>query len=342
VGLPQWDLASKGQRRDGMCWKHGDELYNDGRAFKLTFRDETGVIVTVIADNYYGYCKKEIKTQISYSANLFGLCEEEHAGGALVFPSYDLGEEFSAEKRDRGLGRTFDEMMSDYGDLMDICPEGYAVDKRFPEIVYVSEEVCFDLHKQTASWLRDGIERKIKLLPGRMYISPSGYKVHMLKPAGGRAWRLIGTVAEGTLCHKPSTVSGGGKSEISKPITDSIIQGPVYVADFKRDFDLVEQLINRDYTGRFRDGRMTRASRPILSPGRSLGSVIKLLTPAPDQYTDVYSAWLDSIPQYLRELVFVVKRFYKPIWARAGANILAWTLSTAFPLTNSNATTVGW
>ena len=50
-------------------------------------------MVTIIADNYYGYCKKEVKTQISFSANLYGLCEEEHAGGALVFPSYDLGEE---------------------------------------------------------------------------------------------------------------------------------------------------------------------------------------------------------------------------------------------------------
>jgi hypothetical protein len=317
VGLPQWDFASQRQRRDGMCWKHEEELYNDGRAFKLTFRDEIGVIVTVIADNYYGYCKKEVKTQISYSANLLGLCEEEHAGGALVFPSYGLGEEFSAEPRDRGLEHTFAEMMSMYGDLMDICPEGYAVDKRFPEIVYVPEDVRFDLHQQTASWLRDGIERKIKLLAGRTFVSPSGYKVHMLKPAGGRAWRLIGTVAEGTLCHKPSTVSGGGKSEISKPITDAIIQGPVYVADFKRDFDLVEELINRDYAGRFRDGRITRVSRTILSPGRSLGSVIKLLTPAPDQYTDDYSAWLDSIPQYLRELVFVVKRFYKPTWGES-------------------------
>ena len=53
------------------------------------------MIVTIIADNYYGYCKKEVKTQISYAANLFGLAEEEHAGGAIVFPSYDLGEEFS-------------------------------------------------------------------------------------------------------------------------------------------------------------------------------------------------------------------------------------------------------
>ena len=49
------------------------------------------MIVTIIADNYFGYCKKEVKTQLSYSANLHGLCEEEHAGDALVYSSYDLG-----------------------------------------------------------------------------------------------------------------------------------------------------------------------------------------------------------------------------------------------------------
>ncbi|MEY4918374.1 MAG: hypothetical protein RL616_2287, partial [Verrucomicrobiota bacterium] len=103
VGLPHFDQATERQRRDGMCWKKEDEIYNNGGAFKITCRDEHGVIVTIIADNYYGYCKKEVKTQISYAANLFGNCEEEHAGGALVFPSYDLGEEFSGEKHVRQL-----------------------------------------------------------------------------------------------------------------------------------------------------------------------------------------------------------------------------------------------
>ncbi len=85
VGLPHFDQATERQRRDGMCWKKEDELYNGGNAFKLTARDESGVIVTIIADNYFGYCKKEVKTQFSFAANLFGLAEEEHAGGALVF-----------------------------------------------------------------------------------------------------------------------------------------------------------------------------------------------------------------------------------------------------------------
>jgi len=314
LGLPQWEAASERQRRDGMCWKDEAEFYNMGQAFKLTCRDETGVIITIIADNYYGYCKKEVKTQISYSANLHGLCEEEHAGGALVFPAFDLGEEFSGEQHAPRLEHTFARMLEFYGDLMDLRPEGYAVDKKFPDVLYVPGKVNFDLNKQTVSWLRDGTEQKIKLLPGHTYVRPSGFKVRMVKPAGGRAWRIVGTAAEGTFCHKPSTVSGGGKSEISKPITDAIIQGPVYVADFKKDFDLVEELINHCYAGRFRDGRKKAGSRPILSPERSLGSVIRLLTHAPDEYTEEYSNWLDSIPQYIRELVFVVKRFYKPEW----------------------------
>ena len=92
VGLPNWDQATERQRRDGMCWKTEDEIYNNGGAFKLTCRDERGIMVTILAHNYFGYCKKEVKTQISFAANLSGFCEEEHAGGALVFPTYDLGE----------------------------------------------------------------------------------------------------------------------------------------------------------------------------------------------------------------------------------------------------------
>src|SRR6185369_11538711 len=94
LGLPKWADATERQRRDGMCWKDENEHYNDGGAFKICARDEKGVMVTLIADNYYGYSKKEIKTQISYAANLMGLAEEEHAGGALAFPRYNLGVRF--------------------------------------------------------------------------------------------------------------------------------------------------------------------------------------------------------------------------------------------------------
>jgi hypothetical protein len=316
AGLPHWDEATERQRRDGMCWKKEDEIYNNGGAFKLTCRDETGVIVTIIADNYFGYCKKEVKTQISFAANLFGLCEEEHAGGALVFPSYDLGEEFSGDIHVKRMGHSFAEVSSVYREQIDVKADGYAVDKKYPDIIYVPEDAKFDLQKQKVSWLAGAAERSIKLLPGKTYVRPSGYKVCMEKPGANRLWRLVGTVAEGTLCHKPCTVSGGGKSEISKPITDAILTGPVYIADFKNDFDRVAELIGRDYSSRFKERAKTRG-RSIFDAERSLGSVIKLLTPDEQDYTHEYNAWLDSVPQYVKELVFVVKRYYKPEW---GAN----------------------
>lgn len=322
VDLPHWDEATERQRRDSMCWREENELYNDGVAFKLACRDERGVMVTIIADNYFGYCKKEVKTQISYAANLFGVSEEEHAGGALVFPSFDLGEEFNAQRHAPRLGYSFDEVLLMYSEVMDVQPEGHALDKRFPDIIYVPDDVNFDLLNQKVCWpMEDGIA-SIKLLPDKVYVRPSGYKVRMEKPSGESAWRLVGTQAEGTLCHKPCTVSGGGKSEISKPISDAIIHGPVFVADFEKDFDRVAELVNRNYADRFSTAfraefKEYSDSRPILSTERSLGSVIKLLTPASRDFNADYNAWLEAIPQHIIELVFVVKRFYKPEWGEA-------------------------
>src|SRR6185295_18159078 len=201
-----------------------------------------------------------------------------------------------------------------YGESMDVKPEGYGIDKKYPEVVYVPEDALFDLHKQSVSWTDDSGTHAIKLQPEKTYIRPSGYKVRMEKPPGAnRAWRLVGIAAEGLVCHKPCTVSGGGKSEISKPITDAILTGPVFVADPKKDFDLVEELIERDYSNRFVD-KSRKDPRAVLSPERSLGSVIKLLTPDEEDYTPEYNAWLNGIPQYIKELVFVVKRYCKPEW----------------------------
>ncbi|MGH7971410.1 MAG: hypothetical protein ACREIC_22045, partial [Limisphaerales bacterium] len=301
------------QRRDGMCWRDEWEFYNGGQAFKLTCRDETGIIVTIIADNYYGYCKKEVKTQLSYAANLFGLCEEEHSGGALVFPSYDLGEDFSGELHVKAKGHSLSEVLSLCEGAMDVQPDGHAIDRKYPDVIYVPEDARFDLLKQRISWPGGAKERAIKLLPDKVYIRPSGYKVRMLRPSKGRSWRLVGTLAEGLLCHKPCTVSGGGKSEISKPITDAILTGPVFVTDFQRDFDQVQALLEHDYSGRFKNPEKID-KRPVLSAERSLGSVIKLLTPDERDYKPEYNQWLESLPQHVKKLVFVVKRYYKPDW----------------------------
>ncbi len=306
LGLPHIDQATERQKRDGMCWTNEDEQYNEGGAFKVTCRDKKGVMVTLIADNYFGYCKKEVKTQISYSANLFGLAEEEHSGGAIAFPSYNLGKKFvPSEEIVRSQNRF--EQLKEY-DFIDFKPEGYGVDKQHASLYYLPEEAEISLLDQAITWKG----QSIKLLPSRTYIYPSGYSVVMEKQEAGTYWRLVGTAAEGTLCHKPCTVSGGGKSEISKSIEDAIVQGPVFVSNIHEDFKTVEELLKKDYSDRFKDFA-NDSSRPILNLERSLGSVIKLLTYSED-YTAAYNEWLQSIPDYIRNLVFIVKRYYKQEW----------------------------
>jgi len=320
VGLPHWDNATERQRTQGMCWKDADEKYNNGSAFKLVCRNMSGVMVTLIADNYFGYCKKEVKTQISFAANLFGLCEEEHAGGALAFPSYNYGDDVNANRPARRMhmdGHTFADIKRLYGSFIEFKPEGYGVDKNFKNIIYVPEDVHLSLGTQRVMWTQDGVEQRIKLLPGMHYVLPSGYKVRLEKHPGAPTWRLVGTEAEGTFCHKPCTVSGGGKSEISKSISDAVIYGPVFVADHEKDFARVDEIFNKDYSKRHRNPHgpeSMRPSRHVLSPMRSLGSVIKLLTPSPLDFTDEYNAWVRQVPNHVAALVFIIKRFYNPEW----------------------------
>ena len=311
LGLPAWNEATEAQRRDRMCWRQPDELYNDGNAFKLTCRSASGVIVTLIADNYYGYCKKEVKTQISFAANLLGNVEEEHSGGALAFASYSFGYEFEAS-RYQGNGRTVADVARDDPDVVDLQPEGHAIDHLFPNLVYIPGDARASIAQLQVSWSGQGCDHAIPLSPEKVYMTPSGYKLRLEKHSGAASWRLIGTVAEGLYCHKPCTVSGGGKSEISKSLRDYMIYGPIFVADVDKDFKLVQQIFDRDYSNRWKPGHepdyARRASRPVLSPLHSLGSVIKLLTPSED-YTDEYNDWLASFPNYIYPIVFIIKRF---------------------------------
>src|SRR6202049_1504744 len=134
-----------------------DEPYNGGGSFKVTCRDEHGVMITIIADNYYGYCKKEVKTQISYAANLYGLCEEEHAGGAMAFATYVLGQDFQAGRTVSLKKATFSQGMDLLGDMVERKPEGYAIDRRYPEIYYIPEDAVFSVRDGNVKWEhRDG------------------------------------------------------------------------------------------------------------------------------------------------------------------------------------------
>jgi hypothetical protein len=312
LGLPHYDVASERQRRDGMCWRAEDEIYNDGGAFKLACRDARGVMVTVIADNYYGYGKKEVKTQISFAANLYGMAEEEHAGGAIAFPSYVLGQDFIADRTVLLKKTSLDDALEVLGERAQPKPEGYAADSNHPDIFYVPAAAEFNVREGHVRWQHNGKQQRLTIRQGDVFVLPSGYRVRLEKQLQGFAWRLIGTRPEATLCHKPCTVSGGGKSEISKSIANNLLRGPVFVKDYFADVEQVAAVLNKDFSGIHKEPDEGER-RPILSMDRSLGSVIKLLTPS-SEYTDEYNAWLRNLPQTIRQLVFTIKRYYRPDW----------------------------
>ena len=320
LGLPHVSAATERQRRDRMCWEKESEIYNDGSAFKITCRSTDGVIVTMIADNYFGYCKKEVKTQISFAANLMGNAEEEHAGGALVFPSWNVGEEFQFNSQ-RYNGQTIDDVFAAYGTAMDIQDQGYGIDRRYSNLYYIPENARADLRGQIISWKRGDETMEIPLLPDKVYMAPSGYRLRMEKHPSAPTWRLIGTGGEGVFCHKPCTVSGGGKSEISKSLIDYMQYGSIFVADYERDMQKIDEIFNKSYSDRWKSELAAQQqyeqypSRSVLSPRRSLGSVIKLLTPSED-YNDEYNAWLKEIPNHIYALVYAIKRFHSPEWER--------------------------
>jgi hypothetical protein len=314
LGLPHISEATERQRRDRMCWENEDEPYNGGSAFKITCRDQRGVMVTILADNYYGYCKKEVKTQISFSANLFGLCEEEHAGGAIAFATYVLGQEFYAGRTVSLKKARYSDAIGLLGDLAEPRPEGYARDKRFSDIYYVREDSVFNVLEGTIAWRHGDRDEHLNLRKDATYFLPNGFRIRLEKQTGGTAWRLVGARPRGTLCHKPCTVSGGGKSEISKSIANALLKGPVFVKDYHRDMDQVAEIFERDFSAIYRRRIPdARTHRPILSPERTLGSVIQLMTPSPE-HTDEHNAWVRELPQTIRQLLFTVKRYYQPEW----------------------------
>ena len=69
------------------------------------------------------------------------------------------------------------------------------------------------------------------------------------------------------------------QSEISKPLTDAILTGPVFVADFKRTSTRVERAPRVATTPTASATRRASDRRSSSAAERSLGSVIKLLTP---------------------------------------------------------------
>ena len=232
-----------------------------------------------------------------------------------MFASYNLGQEY--DENSSVDGYPLAEVLDRDPERFALQPQGHADDLEQPHIVLVPGGAHYSMHDMTVTWPRpDGSAGSVPLRADKAYLSPNGYRVTVAQqPHDPGSWTLVGTVPDATSCHKPATVSGGGKSEISKAITDAFIVGSVFTADFDADMDAVAAILARDFSGRFLDPqRHGTDHRPILSRDRSLGSVIKLLTPSRSGFTADHNAWLSGIPPYVKELVYVVKRSVRPEW----------------------------
>ena len=121
--------------------------------------------------------------------------------------------------------------------------------------------------KQRWSW-----RRSCSLRADTTYVLPNGFRLRMEKQSGGSAWRLVGARPRGTLCHKPCTVSGGGKSEISKSIANVILEGPVFVGDFHHDVEQVAEILQKDFSAIYKNRPADkRAAAPDPQPGTHHG-----------------------------------------------------------------------
>ncbi|MFN2318417.1 MAG: hypothetical protein ABR500_01885 [Dermatophilaceae bacterium] len=315
LGLPHRSEATERQLRDGMCWSDPAECYNDGQAFKVCARDERGVMVTLIADNYFGYCKKEVKTQISMSANLLGGAEEEHSGGAMVFPSWDEGKEFT-NKYAVDAPSVADVTDRDPQEWV-VDPAGWAQSARDPRVVLVPTDAHYSLRTRSITWQDAGVDATIPFRGDSTYLDTSGFRVQMRQVRTDPVqWTITGTSATTTVCHKPCTVSGGGKSEISKSIADAITIGTAYVADFDADMDAVKAVVSHDFSQRYADmARNGQDTRPVFGSERSIGSVIKLFT-SRREYSADHNDFIGSIPTHILELIYVIKVAYQPEWGQ--------------------------
>ena len=346
LGLPPLSRRPNGRSATACAGKTEDESTTTASPSSSPAGRCDGVIVTLIADNYYGYCKKEVKTQISYAANLFGNVEEEHAGGAIAFATYNLGDEYVPDsRRPRGQRPDLGEVVKDYGELMDVNREGYGIDKNSPEP---------DLHQRR----RAGIAAAAGgvLDQGRKGAAHSAGARQSLHDAGGLqdshgeasrrpTWRIIGTAGTAHSATSPAPFPAAASREISKSLRDYMLYGPIFVADFRRDMET--------RGGDLRPGLLRHAGDPIQgNPGLwqaafAADSVARALAGLGDQ------AAHPQLRIHRRIQPLARRRFRRtsmrwcssssastgPSGARIGASNSTWTSSTASRATNSKSAT---
>ena len=298
LGLPHVDEATERQRRDGMCWKNEDEIYNDGerlqdhlpRPARRDGDDHRRQLLRLLQEgsqNADQLRREPVRARAKRSM----------PAGRIAFPAYVLGQDFYADRTVHAEDRPRSTTRCSCSATASSCkPEGYAVDRRYPDILYVPENAEFNVRDGRRPLDADGkthehhAARRRHLCPAVGLQDAAGETACRRSLAPGRH-RAPTARSATSRARSPAAASRRSRSRIA----DVLLKGPVFVSDYQSDMDAGRRdseprLLADVYRNR---GPTDRASRPILSLERSLGSVIKLLTPSAE-YTDEYNAWLRS------------------------------------------------
>src|SRR5208337_4871179 len=104
---------------------------------------------------------------------------------ALAFATYVIGQEFHAGHAVSLRMVPYSEAMKLLDGMVDPRPEGYAVDRRFPEIHYLPENAEFHVLQGVIGWPHEGRAVTIPLRARELYFLPNGYRLRLEKQVGG-------------------------------------------------------------------------------------------------------------------------------------------------------------
>ena len=241
-------------------------------------------MVTIIADNYYGYCKKEVKTQISFAANLYGCAKRNTPAAPSPFPTYVLGQEFRAKQRRQPEKGPFRRCHAPARtEWLTSSP------KAMPSIATIRISCTFrktaELNVREGFIQLDGCGQaatQLALRAEATYVlaerlpHPHGKAIRRLRRGG---WWARDLAARSATSPAPSPAAANPKSRSRSAMC--MLEGPVFVGDYHRDVEQVAEILKKDFSGIYKKRLPTRrTSRPILSPERTMGSVIQLFTPS--------------------------------------------------------------
>ena len=97
----------------------------------------------------------------------------------MAFPRFNLGAVYLPQEVHKQSGQTFNKLCEQLADAIDVQPMGYAVDKHYPEILYVPEDTRIDMELMQVSWQQHDQVRTIPLNAAQTYVYPSGFYVYL-------------------------------------------------------------------------------------------------------------------------------------------------------------------